>query len=196
VGVEFVTHAPPNAGQRCKFLPIAHHGPRLPVPVEIRPHVCTALAADPAGEALLDIGQPGIIGPRIAADRDGVATAVVGAIDQQAAHAHFAHFGERDLGRRSVIATRSRRPAASGTIGAPPPLADNAAGRGCVARATVLPSGAPRGRFGKRCNPPALTLNQWRCQKCRVRSEDRAMLFDIGREQRPMQFVRWEEGCQ
>jgi len=39
----------------------------LPVPVEIRPHIRAALAAYPAGEALLDIGQPGIIGPGIAA---------------------------------------------------------------------------------------------------------------------------------
>ena len=34
--------------------------------------------------------RPEIIGPGIAADRDGVATAVVGAIDQQAADAAFA----------------------------------------------------------------------------------------------------------
>src|SRR6516225_9903950 len=76
---------------------IAHAAVRLSVPVEVRPHVSAALAADPTSEALLDIGQPGIIGPGIAADRDGVATAVVGAIDQQAAHAHFAHFAEGDL---------------------------------------------------------------------------------------------------
>src|SRR6516164_1077053 len=76
-----------NAGRRFKF-PTASPSSLAPsCPVEIRPYVCTALAADPAGEALLDIGQPGIIGPRIAADRDGAATAVVGAIDQQAAHA-------------------------------------------------------------------------------------------------------------
>jgi hypothetical protein len=29
----------------------------------IRPHICTALAADPTGEPLLDIGQPDIIRP-------------------------------------------------------------------------------------------------------------------------------------
>jgi hypothetical protein len=28
------------------------------VPIEIRPHVCSALAADAADESLLDIGQP------------------------------------------------------------------------------------------------------------------------------------------
>ena len=77
---------------------IAHAAVRLSVPVEVRPHVSAALAADPTSEALLDIGQSGIIGPGIAADRDGVATAVVGAIDQQAAHAHFAHFAEGDFG--------------------------------------------------------------------------------------------------
>ena len=78
-------------------LSTTHHGYGLPVPIEVRPHVGTALAADPTGEALLDIGQSGIIGPGIAADRDGVATAVVGAIDQQAANAHLAHLAEGDL---------------------------------------------------------------------------------------------------
>jgi hypothetical protein len=62
-----------------------------------RTHVCAALAAYPTGEALLDIGQPGIIGPGTAADQDGMAAAVVGAIDQQAAHVHVAHLAERDL---------------------------------------------------------------------------------------------------
>jgi hypothetical protein len=33
-----------------------HHADLFPAPVEIRPHIRTALAADPAGEALLDIG--------------------------------------------------------------------------------------------------------------------------------------------
>jgi hypothetical protein len=51
-------------------LPIPHHAYLLPVPIEIRPHVGTALAAFPTGEALLDIGQPDSIGPAIAADRD------------------------------------------------------------------------------------------------------------------------------
>jgi hypothetical protein len=37
-------------------------------------------------------------GPSIAADCDGVAAAVVGAKDQQAAHAHFAHFSKGDFG--------------------------------------------------------------------------------------------------
>ena len=69
----------------------------LATPIEIRPHICTALAADPTGEALLDIGQPGIIGPGITADCDGVAAAVVGAINQQTVDAAFAHFGEGDF---------------------------------------------------------------------------------------------------
>jgi hypothetical protein len=38
-----------------------------------------------------------IIRPCIPADRDRVAAAVVGAIDQQAADAHVAHFAEGDL---------------------------------------------------------------------------------------------------
>ena len=43
--------------------PIAHRPSRLATPIEIRLHVCTTLAAFPTGEALLDIGQPDIIGP-------------------------------------------------------------------------------------------------------------------------------------
>jgi len=50
--------------------PKAHLADRHPTPIEVRPHVCAALAADPTGEALLDIGQSGIIGPSIAADRE------------------------------------------------------------------------------------------------------------------------------
>ena len=51
-------------------------------PVEIRPHVCAALAAGLAHEPRLDIGQPGIIGPAVAADGDRVAAAVVGAVHE------------------------------------------------------------------------------------------------------------------
>jgi hypothetical protein len=48
-------------------------------------HVGAAIAASLTDEARLDIGQPDIIRPRIAADDDRVAAAVVGAIDQDAA---------------------------------------------------------------------------------------------------------------
>ena len=44
---------------------IAHHADLFPAPVEIRSHIRAALAADPTGEAFLDIGQSGIIGPCI-----------------------------------------------------------------------------------------------------------------------------------
>ena len=84
-----------------RILPIAHHADLFPAPVEIRSHIRAALAADPTGEPLLDIGQSGIIGPRIAADRDRMAAAVVGAIDQQATHAHFAHLAKRSGQGRS-----------------------------------------------------------------------------------------------
>jgi len=40
-----------NAGQRCWFLPIAHHPGRLAGPVEIRPHVGASLAAGLADES-------------------------------------------------------------------------------------------------------------------------------------------------
>jgi hypothetical protein len=40
-----------------------------------------------ADEARLDVGQPEIIGPLIGADRDRMAAAVIGAIDQETANA-------------------------------------------------------------------------------------------------------------
>ena len=41
--------------------------PRPPVPIEIRPQVGAALAADPANEPMLNVGQPKVIGPLIGA---------------------------------------------------------------------------------------------------------------------------------
>ena len=67
------------------------------VPIKIRPHIGTSLAAGPAQKPGLNIGQPGIIGPRIAAHGDQVAALVVGAVDQQPAHAAVAHLGKADL---------------------------------------------------------------------------------------------------
>jgi hypothetical protein len=45
-----------------RLLTIAHDTHGLLVPVEIRPHVCAALASGLAHKAGLDIGQPDIIG--------------------------------------------------------------------------------------------------------------------------------------
>ena len=50
--------------------PIAHHPDRRLVPVEVRPDVGTTLAAGRADEARLDVAQPEIIGPAVAAGRD------------------------------------------------------------------------------------------------------------------------------
>ena len=50
-----------------------------------------------AGKAKLNIGQLDIIGPGIAADRDRMRALIVGAIDEQLAHAHLAHLSEGDL---------------------------------------------------------------------------------------------------
>ena len=65
---------------------IAHAAHWLLVPIEIRPHVGTALAAGLAHEPAFDIGQPKIIRPRAAADGDRVAAALVG-VNEQAARA-------------------------------------------------------------------------------------------------------------
>jgi hypothetical protein len=91
--------------------------------------------------------------------------------------------------------------ASPGTIGAIPPLADqalqpHAAGVG-VSHGPQFSSQARREVVlarGVTCL--LLRLTGGRAKSAQVRSEDGAMLFDIGREQRPMQFVRWKEGCQ
>jgi hypothetical protein len=57
----------------------AHHYLGLPIPIEVRPYVCATLAAGRAGESILDIRQPNIVGPLIGTDCDGTAAAIVGA---------------------------------------------------------------------------------------------------------------------
>jgi hypothetical protein len=70
--------------------------PRLP-PIEVRPHLCPALAASDTDETLLDIRLPQIVRRAIGAERHGMAATIVGAIDQDAAHAHLAHLAEGDF---------------------------------------------------------------------------------------------------
>ena len=83
---------------------MAHHPDRCLAPIEIRPHARATLAAGSAHKPRFDIGQSDIIRPVVAADRDRVATSVVGAIDDQPAHTALAHLGERDLfGGRSMV---------------------------------------------------------------------------------------------
>lgn len=67
--------------------------------LKVGPHVSPALAARLAHEALLDVGEPEIVGPAVGGHGDGVAAPVVGAVDQDAprAVAAFAHFAESDL---------------------------------------------------------------------------------------------------
>lgn len=65
--------------------------------MEVRPHVSTAPAARRADEARLDVRQPRLIGPAVGAQGREMATVVVGAIDQDAVHAHLAHVLEGDL---------------------------------------------------------------------------------------------------
>ena len=66
-------------------------------PVEIRAYIRAAPAASLAGESRLQIGQPDIIGPSIAADRCVVAAMIIGTVDQETANASGAHFCEGDL---------------------------------------------------------------------------------------------------
>jgi hypothetical protein len=78
-----------------KLQTIAHRSDGYLIPIKIRPHVGAAMAACLAGEARFNIGE--IIRPPIPADRERVAAPIIRAIDQEAAHAHVAHFGEGDF---------------------------------------------------------------------------------------------------
>ena len=66
----------------------------LLLPVEIRADV-SASPAVPADEQRFDVGKPDIIRPSVAADRDGVAAPIIGAIDQQTANAGGAHLAKK-----------------------------------------------------------------------------------------------------
>jgi hypothetical protein len=69
----------------------------LLLPIEIRSRVSAFLATRLARKARFDIGQPDIIGPLVAADRDVMAALVVRAIDQETANARPAHFSKGDF---------------------------------------------------------------------------------------------------
>src|SRR6516225_7614062 len=66
------------------------------------------LAADLAYRAIFNIGQPQVIGPLIGADRDRVATAVVGAIDQQKPRTRMSRISPNGIfcGRSIIWANR------------------------------------------------------------------------------------------
>ena len=61
--------------------------PGLCLPMEIRADISTSLAAAPADELLLDVGQPDVIGPAVGADGRAMAATIVRAIDQDPANA-------------------------------------------------------------------------------------------------------------
>jgi hypothetical protein len=71
--------------------------PGFYIPVEIRADISASLAANLAGESGLDIGQPNVILPLVAADRGPMAALVIRATDQQTAYTGSAHFGEGDF---------------------------------------------------------------------------------------------------
>ena len=94
---------------------------RLPVPVEIRPHICTALAASLANELTLNAGQAEVIGPAVAADGDRVTGAIIGAVHEQPARAHVARLSEGDflpvVGHAPAAIVSGDQIAVCGTIG-------------------------------------------------------------------------------
>jgi hypothetical protein len=64
---------------------------------QVRPDLCTTLAAGGADEVRLDVRQPDMIGPAVSVGFDVMAAAVIAAIDQHIADAGFAHLAEGDL---------------------------------------------------------------------------------------------------
>jgi hypothetical protein len=70
---------------------------RFLYPSEIRADISTPLAACLAGEPRFNIGKPNVIRPSIGADRYRATLLVIRTIDQDAAHATFAHLSEGDL---------------------------------------------------------------------------------------------------
>jgi hypothetical protein len=69
----------------------------LSLPTEMRPHIGTPPPASLAGKPRLEIGQPDVIRPPVAADRYVMAAPVIRAIDQEPANAGGAHLGEGDF---------------------------------------------------------------------------------------------------
>ncbi|WP_027524103.1 hypothetical protein [Bradyrhizobium sp. Ec3.3] len=80
--------------------------------LKVRADVRTAAPADAAGKARFDIGQAHLVGPAIGAQGHVVAATIVGAINQDAAHAHVAHVAEGNLDRavtgRCAVLTSDR----------------------------------------------------------------------------------------
>jgi hypothetical protein len=81
-------------------------------PAVASPDVRAALAADSADEPPLNVRQPHAVRPAVAAHGDQVAALVIGAIDQQATHAHVAHVSEGDFLRTSHPSCRQMKKAA------------------------------------------------------------------------------------
>ena len=67
------------------------------IPVKVRPDISAALGASRAEETILDIADPEIIRQLVSNHCYVVAASIIAAIDQDAAHAGFAHFAEGDL---------------------------------------------------------------------------------------------------
>jgi len=76
--------------------------------MEVGADVRAFLAACPAGKPRLDVRQPNIVFPWVAADRHRIAASVIRAIDDEIANAGCAHFGECDLRTGSLGHPRDR----------------------------------------------------------------------------------------
>jgi hypothetical protein len=67
------------------------------LPMEIGPDIGSPQAASLASEPPLDVAQPSVIRPAVAADCGRMATPIIRATDQGAANAGRSHFGEGDF---------------------------------------------------------------------------------------------------
>jgi hypothetical protein len=85
-----VTHRTDNSGVRSSK-------PRQPlILAPVRAYIASTQTAATANETA-GVGKANVIGPAIPANLNGMRAVMIGAIDQQAAHAGFAHFTEGDL---------------------------------------------------------------------------------------------------
>jgi hypothetical protein len=96
-GVKLAVDSIRRAGEILLGFLTSMGSPVFPIPIEIRADIRAFQTASLAGESRLDIGQPNVLRPAVAADRDRMAALVVLAIDQQAANAIGAHLCKGDL---------------------------------------------------------------------------------------------------
>jgi hypothetical protein len=89
-------------GRPARLGSATRRGTRTTFGAPVGPNVGAAPAAGRADKALLDVGEPRLVRPRVRADRDPMAATVVGAPDHDASNAHLSQLAEGDLIRATT----------------------------------------------------------------------------------------------